>query len=66
MPNRYVWYIYQMLLTTVVLSVWWPWYFALYITTGDFVVKETPVKKQVDDYRRYKLQRLRYANSYIV
>ena len=25
----------------------------------DFTVKETPLKKQVDHYRRFKLQRLR-------
>ena len=25
----------------------------------DVVVKETPIKKQVENYRRYKLQRLR-------
>jgi hypothetical protein len=28
-------------------------------TKVDFVVKETPVKKQVENYRRFKLQRLR-------
>ena len=30
-------------------------------TVSDVLVKETPVKKQVQDYRRFKLERLRYA-----
>ena len=34
--------------------------------TVDFVVKETPVKKQVQNYRRFKLQRLRCIRSFLV
>ena len=33
--------------------------------TLDFVVKETPVKKQVEHYRRFKLQRLRWIMVHV-
>ena len=33
-------------------------------SSADFVVKETPLKKQVENYRQFKLQRLRY-NSFM-